>query len=81
MNRDRLHKLTLLGALLLIVSGCAGMYFREAAAPPPPPIKHLLAQWPYTEYWTGIVFNGAKIGYSHFSLTPSEKEKVLGVHI
>ncbi|UCH20558.1 MAG: transglutaminase domain-containing protein [Deltaproteobacteria bacterium] len=32
----------------------------------------MLSEWPPTEYWTGIVFNGARIGFSHFKLNPAE---------
>ena len=28
-----------------------------------------------SEYWTGIVFNGAKIGFSHFRLSPSADDR------
>ncbi len=60
-------------AVLLLaawLSGCASWYFEKAGTPPTPPPKYELAQWPYKEYWTGIVFNGAKIGFSHLSLAP-----------
>ncbi len=56
------------------LSGCASWYFQEAGAPPSPAPKYELAQWPYQEYWTGIVFNGAKIGFSHLSLTPADAQ-------
>ncbi len=56
------------------LSGCASWYFQEAGAPPTPPPKYELAQWPYKEYWTGIVFNGAKIGFAHLSLAPVDAQ-------
>jgi transglutaminase superfamily protein len=52
--------------LLLPVGGCTGMYFRDAG--PAPVVRHELAALPYSEYWTGIVFNGEKIGFAHFTL-------------
>src|SRR5262245_61118567 len=55
-----------LTALLLPLGGCAGMYFRDAG--PAPVIRHELGKLPYSEYWTGIVFNGEKIGFSHFTI-------------
>lgn len=60
--------------LLLVawLAGCAGWYFDDAGAPPATPPKYALEQWPYKEYWTGIVFNGAKIGFSHLALTPAD---------
>jgi hypothetical protein len=56
-----------IGALALLVAGCAGRYFEEAPAPSAP-TAHRLADWPYRELWAGIVFNGEKIGYSHLRL-------------
>ena len=53
-----------LAAVALGLSGCASRYFRDAGAPPPPP-KLTLASLPQKDVWTGIVFNGAKIGFSH----------------
>ncbi|NVM22768.1 MAG: transglutaminase domain-containing protein [Desulfobacterales bacterium] len=64
------YLLLLVQAVLL--GGCAGRYFRSAGKPPWPPPCHTLAQWPYQEYWTGIVFNGTKIGFTRLSLSPSE---------
>lgn len=62
-----------LSTLPLLLGGCAGFYFSSAGNPPDPPPAYELARWPYREYWTGIVFNGAKIGFSHFSIAPSEE--------
>jgi hypothetical protein len=45
------------------------MYFRKADGLPPQPVA--ASQWPATEYWTGIIFNGAKIGFSHFKISPA----------
>lgn len=63
---------SLLVLLLMLLSGCAWMYFDTAGEPPSPPPRHSLAEWPFEEYWTGIVFNGAKIGFTHLSLAPAE---------
>lgn len=52
-------------ALLLLpvfLQGCA-TYFHDAGAPPPPaPVT--LETWPHRELWTGVVFNGEKIGFT-----------------
>ena len=47
------------------------MYFRSGGEPPAAPVHYSLAEWPFDEYWTGIVFNGAKIGFTHLSLAPA----------
>ena len=54
----------------LLLSGCAGMYVRDVAAPPQPPPQYALRAWPAPEYWTGIVFNGEKVGLTHLTLIP-----------
>ncbi len=51
-----------------LLSACTARYFREAGAPPTPAPRYALERWPYAEYWTGIVFNGAKIGFSRNAL-------------
>lgn len=50
---------------LPLLGGCAGMYFHDAGAPPTPPPQHALTDLPYDEYWTGLIFNGDKIGFTH----------------
>lgn len=62
-----------LTAGLLLLAGCAGLYFRDAGRPPSPPPGYTLATLPFSEYWTGIVFNGAKVGFSRFSLARSNQ--------
>ncbi len=57
----------------LLGAGCAGRYFKDAGAPPVPPPRYEPGGLPYQEYWTGIVFNGNKIGFSHFSITASKE--------
>ena len=57
-----------LAGLLVLLSGCASQYFRDAGAPPEPP-RYTLATLPQPEYWTGVVFNGAKVGFSHTRVT------------
>jgi len=56
--------------LAVVLAGCDGRYFQDAGAPPVPP-QHRLAEWPWQEYWTGIVFNGTKIGYAHVRVRPA----------
>ncbi len=60
------------GALLLLLallnSGCAGRYFAPAPSPGATG-AFTLETLPFREYWTGIVFNGRKIGFSHLSIS------------
>jgi len=60
-----------IGAISLALGGCAGLYFHEAGPPPGAPVQHELARLPFSEYWTGIVFNGEKIGFTRFSVQPA----------
>jgi hypothetical protein len=57
---------------LLVLGGCAGTgeYFRDAGAPPAPGTL-TLASWPHKELWTGVVFNGDKIGFTRRVLRPA----------
>jgi hypothetical protein len=57
-----------IGALSAALGGCASMYFSDAG-PPPAPIRYELAHLPFGEYWTGIIFNGEKIGFSHLAVS------------
>jgi hypothetical protein len=59
----------LVPVLVLLLSGCAGTgkYFEDAGpAPAAPPITLESLQHP--EIWTGIVFNGDKVGFSRRTL-------------
>jgi transglutaminase-like putative cysteine protease len=49
---------------LALLQGCAGLYFRDAGPPQSVP-RHSLETLPWNEYWTGVVFNGEKIGFTH----------------
>ncbi|MEW6220984.1 MAG: transglutaminase-like domain-containing protein [Thermodesulfobacteriota bacterium] len=60
----------LLGLVLLACTGCAGLYFQPATTPAAP-ARPDLAHWPYREYWCGLVFNGARIGFSHLAMAPA----------
>ncbi len=64
----------------LLVS-CTGRYFRPSVHQPLPPKHFALSKWPYGEYWAGIVFNGKRVGFSHFKLTPAaEKTGLYDIH-
>jgi hypothetical protein len=72
VHRVRRRSLAAATALLLVafslaLGGCASMYFSDAG-PPPAPVRYELAHLPFSEYWTGIVFNGEKIGFTHFAV-------------
>jgi len=50
-------------ALCALLTGCATPYFRDAGTPPSPAAV-TLETWPHRELWTGVVFNGEKIGFT-----------------
>jgi hypothetical protein len=58
--------------LLLCLPGCASLYFHDAGTPPPEGLRYSLAELPFSEYWTGLVFNGEKIGYARFKLRAAD---------
>jgi hypothetical protein len=57
---------------LALLGGCAGTgaYFQDAGVPPPA-APRALADWPWREIWTGIVFQGRKVGFSRLALRPA----------
>lgn len=64
--RARQLATALLVALSLALGGCAGLYFKDAG--PAPAVGYTLETLPYFSYWTGIVFNGEKVGFSRFEV-------------
>ena len=72
-------------AVAALLPGCATLiesvvdsqlsdYFHDAGAPPVVPVKQDLASLRFSEYWTGIVFNGEKIGFSRLEIKPAAGE-------
>lgn len=61
-------------ALPLVFSACGGRYFHKAGSPPEPPPRYALADLPVPEHWTGIVFNGAKVGFTHTRVTRAAED-------
>jgi len=57
---------------LALLAGCAGSgaWFRDAG-PPPPRAPRALADWPWQEIWTGVVFQGRKVGFARLVLRPA----------
>jgi hypothetical protein len=69
--RSNIFLLLVLLLFAIVLSNCSGIYFRKADQPPPILKPRFLSERTKFEYWTGIVFNGAKIGFSHFVLSPA----------
>jgi hypothetical protein len=69
--RARAAVSALVPALLVLLPGCASQYFRDAGAEPLQAPRYSLADLPQPEYWTGVVFNGAKVGFSHTRVVPA----------
>lgn len=58
-----------------LLQGCAGRYFHDVVERPGVPPRYTMDGLPVHEYWTGVVFNGNKIGFTHFAVTPSAREQ------
>ncbi len=72
-HRRRLPpRLVGMALVLLLLPGCTGLYFRDVRAPLEPP-RYTLQAWPYQGYWTGIIFNGEKIGLTHLAMVQGEE--------
>jgi hypothetical protein len=56
---------------VLVAGGCSPAHFHAALEQPRDPVRFELTGDTVQEYWCGIVFNGEKIGFSHFRLAPS----------
>lgn len=59
-------------AALVLLAGCAGTEeFFRTATPPPPGAERTLKELGWHEYWTGIIFNGQKIGFTRLTVRPA----------
>ena len=72
--RIRRNSPWLLLAAVLLLTGCASRYFRAAGPPPAEPARQALADLRWHEYWTGIIFNGDKLGFTHTAVKPIADE-------
>ena len=79
MRPIKLFKIFYFLIILVSVSGCAVKYFHDAAVPIGQTVKYPLHHWPYEDYWTGIVFNGRKIGFSHLSVSSSIQPDIFDI--
>lgn len=57
---------------LALAAGCAGTgaFFRDAGTPPPA-APRALADLPWQELWSGVVFRGRKVGFSRLAVRPA----------
>ena len=55
---------------VVLLGGCSTQYFRDAGSPPAPQAISL-EEWKHREIWTGVVFNGDKIGFTRRALRPA----------
>lgn len=60
----------LLAALVALAGGCASTspFFKDAGRPA---AASALESWPHRELWTGIVFNGQKVGFTRREVRPA----------
>ena len=81
MQSQTFYRFTLLLTAAFLLIGCTGRYFHRADTSPPPPLSMSPAEWPVKEYWTGVVFNGTRIGFTHLKITPSpDPERGYDIH-
>lgn len=56
--------------LLLVATGCGDIRQLLPLETPATGLQYDLASLPFTKYWSGIEFNGNRMGYGRLSLTP-----------
>lgn len=63
----------LLSALVAtpLLAGCAAAHFHPVVPASSAPRRIALADLPFHEYWTGLDFDGTKIGFSHVQIAPA----------
>ena len=64
-----LHRI--LFAAVLLLAGCAGPSPFRDAGPAPETAPLTLAAWPHRELWSGVVFNGEKVGFTRREVRPA----------
>jgi hypothetical protein len=69
-RRQKTQSILVLFLSLFVFFSCAPSYFDPIKTPPDPPRFKGLNDLPYRELWTGIVFNGEKVGFSHLKIVP-----------
>ena len=65
----------LLGVIVTALAGCATeRYFEEAVTRPATPLTYELGRLPFSEHWSDIAFNDARVGFSHLQIRPGDNE-------
>ena len=57
---------------LLFLPSCASLYFRPVTPPAEPSRINALGALPFREIWSGFVFKGEKVGFTHMRIEPIE---------
>ena len=63
----------------LFLTACASLYFRPVSPPEEPPRMSSLGALPYKEIWSGFVFNGEKVGFTHMKIEPVASETLFRI--
>lgn len=72
MKLQTFYRCTILLTAVVLLTGCAGRYFHRVGEQPPSSLPLPPAEWPVKEYWTGVVFNGDRIGFTHLKISTAE---------
>jgi len=74
-SRKRILLILLLLTGIHLCTSCASLYFQHLPSPVDPLQFKSLKDFPYRELWSGFVFYGEKVGFSHLEITPWEGEQ------
>jgi hypothetical protein len=64
---------------LILLTGCAPLYFQTLKPPAEPLRIRTLGDLPYRELWSGFVFNGEKIGFTMLKITPIPEKNLFRI--
>jgi len=74
-KRKKILSVPFLFILLFFSTSCISFYFHSLPSPKEPLRFSSLKDLPYRQLWSGFVFNGEKVGFTHLKITPLEGEE------
>lgn len=77
--KRNIQEMSILLFCLLLLNSCASLYFQNVNSPKEPLKLTDLGDLPYREIWSGFVFNGEKVGFTHLKIEPVQEENLFRI--